>query len=93
MKTGKNYDLSEIFKSDFDYKTLLNNEIREQIKASEYADSITLETISEDTAFYFTKDALNIVFQSYEIAPYALGQPTYTIPLEKLSSGLAIEVK
>ena len=33
---------------------------------------------------YFTADGLTFVYQSYEIAPYAAGQPTFTIPYEQL---------
>ena len=33
---------------------------------------------------YFTADGLTFIYQSYEIAPYAAGQPTFTIPYEQL---------
>ena len=33
---------------------------------------------------YLTKEGLNFVYQQYEIAPYAMGLPSVTIPCEKL---------
>lgn len=33
---------------------------------------------------YLTSDGVKFVYQQYEIVPYALGTPTFTIPLEKL---------
>lgn len=36
------------------------------------------------TAPYLTSDGVKFVYQEYEIGPYALGTPTFTIPLDKL---------
>lgn len=33
---------------------------------------------------YMTKDGVKFVYQQYEIAPYAAGQPSFTIPYDKI---------
>lgn len=36
------------------------------------------------TPVYLTADGVKFVYQQYEIGPYAIGLPTFTIPLDKL---------
>lgn len=42
---------------------------------------------------YLTADGVAFVYQSYEIAPYALGRPTFTIPYSKIEPFLTETVK
>ncbi|MCY7837202.1 DUF3298 and DUF4163 domain-containing protein [Bacillus haynesii] len=36
--------------------------------------------LGKNTAFYYTKDGIAIVFQQYDVAPYAAGNPVVTVP-------------
>ena len=38
---------------------------------------------------YFTQDGLTFVYQQYEIAPYAAGMPTFSIPYD-VAKGLLL---
>lgn len=40
---------------------------------------------------YFTKDGLAFVYQQYEIAPYAAGQPSFTVPYKEIAPYLTKE--
>lgn len=91
-RTGKNLRLKDVFKTDVDYKTLVNADIAKQIKALDN-DAYTFETIADNQEFYFKDGKLNIVFQSYEIAPYSEGQPVFSIALSKLAHSLQFAVK
>lgn len=42
---------------------------------------------------YLTADGVKFVYQEYEIGPYAIGLPTFTIPLDKLTPYLSKEEK
>ncbi|MDE7165539.1 MAG: DUF3298 and DUF4163 domain-containing protein [Bacteroidaceae bacterium] len=39
---------------------------------------------------YFTEEGLTFIYQQYEIAPYAAGMPSYTIPYDQLESYLNV---
>jgi len=91
-KTGKLILLKNLFKSDVDYKTLLNTEIAAKIKELN-SDVYTFESITDNQAFYIKDGKLYIVFQSYEIAPYSEGRPTFSIALSKLAHSLHVAVK
>lgn len=93
VRTGKDLALKDLFNVGSDYKSRLNKEIAEQIKKLDDPDSYTFESITEAQQFYIENGNLNIVFQSYEIACYAVGQPTFTIPLTKLKDILQVNIK
>ncbi len=40
---------------------------------------------------YLTKDGVRFIYQQYEIAPYAAGQPSFTIPYDKIWPYLTLE--
>ncbi len=42
---------------------------------------------------YFTPQGLTFVYQQYEIAPYAVGHPSFTVPYKELASWLTSEAK
>lgn len=42
---------------------------------------------------YFTPQGLKFVYQQYEIAPYAVGLPSFTVPYKELASWLTSEAK
>ncbi|WP_069997703.1 DUF3298 and DUF4163 domain-containing protein [Cellulosilyticum sp. I15G10I2] len=87
--------LKDLFKENVDYKELINTEIKNQIQArsikGEYffpgAQGFT--TIKDDQEYYINSSGdIVIIFNIYEIAPYAAGLVEFSIPAEKLASVL-----
>ncbi|AOY77960.1 WG repeat-containing protein [Clostridium formicaceticum] len=89
LKTGRFYQLEDLFKKDSDYVKVLSDIIRQQIIQQGEDSSVWLDEykgIRPDQPFFVTEDALNIYFLPYEIAPYAAGFPTFTIPFKEIMS-------
>jgi hypothetical protein len=87
LKSGKFYELKDLFKADSDYVKKLSDIVGEQIKEKGeemgvWADSYT--GIKENQPFFLTEDSLNLYFYPYEIGPYAIGFPTFTIPFGQI---------
>ena len=87
--------LKDLFKEDADYKSLINAEINEQMKNRQikgeyfFTGSQGFTGIKEDQEYYInTLGDIVIVFNVYEIAPYAAGIIEFTIPREKLAAYL-----
>lgn len=95
LSTGQDLALKDLFISNYDYGSVINNEIRRQINSSEgmYFDGdMGFQGISEDQDFYLQDDALIIFFQQYEIAPYAAGIPEFKIPLSLFSNNFRTDL-
>ena len=99
---GELVQLSDLFQPDFDYRAILSDEIRTQMR-QQMADNenlvywvdegnstnIVFDRIAEDQNFYFDSEgALVIVFGKYEVAPGYMGCPEFTIPAGLYESGL-----
>lgn len=83
LGNGRMYSLKDLFKPGSPYVRELSRIVGEQIRNDPqysyvFPDSYT--GIKEDQPFYVTEDALHLYFEPYEIAPYAAGFPTFTIP-------------
>lgn len=98
MKNGKFISLSDLFKKNIDYKTVINEEIRKQIEELIKTDKqnkgvYEFEGISDKQKFYIQDDNLVIYFDLYEIAPYAAGIPEFIINVNKIDHILKPEYK
>lgn len=94
LDRAKNLQLSDLFQAGFDYRYVLNNLIKQQIKNNpEIADVYSFETITENQSFSFENGNLVIHFTQYEIAPYAAGMPAFSIPSHSYLNLLKPEVK
>lgn len=92
LETGKNLGLKELFKSGYDYRAVINKEVRRQISLTpdEYFDGdIGFNGINDETFYYIKDQSLVVYFQQYEIAAYARGIPEFSIPLSTFGSQLA----
>lgn len=88
IKSGRFYELKDLFKKDSDYVKVLSDIIGVLIK--EHGEEMGIwpdqyKGIAPDQPFYVTKDALIIYFEPYEIAPYAAGFPTFTLPYKEIN--------
>ncbi len=97
--SGKELSLEDLFKADFDYKNVLNQEITNQIKKDSSGKvyfqekNLRFVSISQMQQFYIEDGNLYIQFGIYEIAPYATGTPVFLIPNEIIYSGLKEQYK
>lgn len=81
--------LSDLFVSGYDYKSVINDEIKKQIgdnpqKYFESADKF--KGIADNQGFYIDSDSIVIYYQEYELAPYAGGIPEFNISIDKFGS-------
>ncbi|MFC5604497.1 DUF3298 and DUF4163 domain-containing protein [Sporosarcina koreensis] len=81
-RTGKQYELEELFKADSDYVKKISDIIREDIKKWKI-DLLDppFKSIRKDQDFYIADTSIVIFFQLYEITPYYWGFPYFPIPL------------
>ena len=42
---------------------------------------------------YFTSEGLRFIYQNYEIGPYAIGMPSFTVPYDKIKDFLSVEAR
>ncbi|MGL5766371.1 MAG: RsiV family protein, partial [Sarcina sp.] len=87
-QTGEKLMIGDLFKDGFDYKTFLNNEIKKDINKNKdlyFSGNDGFKEIKEDQDFYISTDGITIVFQVYEIAPYAAGIIYFNIPIENIA--------
>ena len=87
LKTGRIYELKDLFLPGSDYVETLSRIVGEQIRNDPQYDYVfpdTYKGIRADQPFYVTEDALHLYFEPYEIAPYAAGFPTFRIPFTEI---------
>jgi hypothetical protein len=85
-KTGKKYELKELFKTGSDYEKKLSDIISKRIKDwdIQLLDP-PFKGIRSDQDFYIADTTLVIYFQLYEITPYVWGFPYFPIPILDLA--------
>lgn len=84
VKTGKNYQLHELFKPNSQYQDVLKKIIERQIKERHLDTFDEPITISSNQDFYIADKALVIYFQLYEITPYYVGFPMFPISIYEI---------
>jgi hypothetical protein len=89
LKTGRIYELKDLFKRESNYVKIISDMVEKQIKEEEEQGSAfyfldQYKGIQPDQPFYVTEDALAIYFEPYEIAAYAAGFPTFMIPYKEI---------
>ncbi len=73
IETGKSYDLSELFKPDSNYVSVLSDIVAAQIKERDIGLLSEFKGISPNQDFYIADKSLVLYFQLYELAPYVYG--------------------
>ncbi len=88
VKTGRFYELKDLFKKGSNYADVLSKLVNKQIKGGKNEDVLLFDDngveVRKDHTFYISGDSLMVYFTPYEIAPYAAGFPTFTIPFSEL---------
>lgn len=88
LQGSRRMELGDLFPHNNNYKDLVIQTILSQIEAqiaegnAMYFDNYEqlVNNNFKQNNFYLTKEGLVIYFQQYDIAPYAAGIPTFTIP-------------
>lgn len=91
LLTGRFYKLKDLFKSDTNWRIILNNIISEFIEndsSYEYVFPGSFKGISESQDFYIDKDNLYIYYPPYKIGPYSAGVITFKIPFTQIEAYL-----
>lgn len=84
---GEFYELEDLFKKNSNYVEVLSQIIRERIIKEGKDLYVWLDSyqgIRPNHSFFITEGVLHIYFEPYEIAPYAVGFPTFDIPFEDI---------
>lgn len=84
---GKFYNLKDLFKLSSNYVKILSDIIAKQIKNDpqySYVFPDSYKGITTNQSFYLNSNTLFIYFTPYEIAPYAVGFPTFKIPFKDI---------
>ncbi|UFJ39153.1 DUF3298 and DUF4163 domain-containing protein [Brevibacillus humidisoli] len=80
LRTGRIYQLADLFLPGSDWKRRIDAYIRRQIEAQNIPLIAPFRGIGSDQPFYLTQHALVIYFQLYEYTPYAYGFPLFAMP-------------
>ncbi|RDY26072.1 DUF3298/DUF4163 domain-containing protein [Romboutsia weinsteinii] len=96
MRDGNILKLSDLFKTQVNYKEVINKEIRNQIEDLGKTDKENVgiyqfNSIKDDQKFYIQDDNLVIYFDLYDIAPYAAGIPEFLLNINSISHILKYE--
>lgn len=92
--TGERITLSVLLPNT-DIKTLFLPYVNAQIDAhpdTYFEDAKALaDELFDENAFYLTKDSIAVLYQPYDLAPYAVGPQIISIPLDKLQNHISSE--
>lgn len=92
LKTGKAYNLQDLFNSDADYvlyiSNIVGNRITEGVKEGILYELTPFQAIKDDQDFYLSDNAAVVYFQQYEYFPYAAGIQEFPIDFSTLQDML-----
>lgn len=86
IKTGKIYQLKELFKPNSNYVDILSNMVRGQIRDRNIPILNDFKGISPEQYFYIADKSLVLYFQSLEITPHYVGIPMFPISVYDLEN-------
>lgn len=96
LTTGNTVFLESFFKNDPDYRNVIINKITNQISknSAKYYKNATniVYKMPQDINFYIKDDAIGIIYQNSEIAPYKQGNPKFEIPFSDFKNGVNLDI-
>lgn len=87
VHTGEVYTLKDIISNEAKFKSLTEYAKKYMQEHQEifFDEEIIGDfEVNEQTQFYFTESGIDLIFQQYEVASYAAGHPTISIPSSEL---------
>ncbi|MBE5962216.1 MAG: DUF3298 domain-containing protein [Lachnospiraceae bacterium] len=104
VPTGEIMELSDLFREGFDYKQVILDEIKEQMRENMKEDpNISywngekdivqeFDLIAEDHNFYFNEEGkLVIPFDDYEVGPGSMGSPEFILESPEIYQNLIVQ--
>lgn len=100
LNTGEKVELADLFKEDSDYKRIISENIKKQMREQMAADEGILywidneeypewnfKEISDDTSFYINENGeVVICFNEGDVAPASMGTVEFTIPMDVVTN-------
>lgn len=84
IKTGRGYQLKDLFKRGSNYVSVLSAIVRKQIKERDIPTLNDFTKISPDQEFYIADKSLVLYFQPIEITPHYVGSPMFPISVYEI---------
>jgi len=88
IKSGKVYELKDLFKPQSDYIKKISEIISEQIKERDIPIFGEFKEISPNQDYYISGMSIIVYYQQSDITPYAVGFPNFPIPTYKLQDSI-----
>lgn len=80
LATGAELSLKDVVQGKTDYVSIINNNIKAQIKTRQVPMQVPFETIEVDRNFFLNRNGVVIYFEPYEYTSFADGMPQFVIP-------------
>ncbi|MED4228808.1 WG repeat-containing protein [Neobacillus cucumis] len=93
LRTGKFYQLKDLFKAGSPYVKAISDLIEEQIKSNDeysYLFPNEYHGIQSAQPFFISETGLNIFFHPYDIASFSAGFPTFMISFHELKEWIDV---
>ncbi len=95
LKTGDFYKLKDLFQINCDYEKVLKEQIVQLAQEPGMKEKLYVTPqdikVAPEHLFYVNETSLFIVYQPYEIGPYAAGNIVFEIPLKNIENCLDLE--
>ena len=86
LKTGKEYEIKDLFIDGSDYISMISSEVKKQMEERAMTALLApFNSIKADQDFYLSNNALVVYFQAYEYLPYAYGIPEFAVDISSQS--------
>lgn len=94
---GQSLSFEEIFKENSNYLQVISDYVTAELSKQVDADTDWIKTgASADPKnyryYYLTQEGLVVIFPEYQVAPYAAGPSTVTVPYDVLNSIIKLEL-
>ncbi|UKS26566.1 stalk domain-containing protein [Paenibacillus sp. HWE-109] len=88
LDTGNELSLQQVTSTNTNYKTIINQEIKKQLKERQLESDLLepFESIRDDQGFYLKDDTVVVYFGLYEYVPYVMGILGFPIPLSAFAA-------
>lgn len=80
LTTGDLLSLKDVIEKNANYVSIINNEIKEQIKSRKLSLIAPFETIEANRDYFLNRNGVVIYFTQYEYTAFADGMPEFVIP-------------
>lgn len=80
LATGAELSLQDAAQGNADYVSIINKNIKAQLKTRQFSMLAPFETIEKDRNFFLNRSGIVIYFEPYEYTSFAEGMPQFVIP-------------